>query len=1455
MSQVVVTQETCPICSQKLRDGSDVVEVQQKGADGINNASLLRNNDIHISAGDAVHSKCRMRYINKKYIKIKSTSKDEKVEPPKRSSRVATGPFNSQTDCLFCGTTIKHGTKDTSAAKTDTLTQSILQSCEKRSDQWAFTVKGRIECYGCDLHAADCVYHHACSSHFRMGKNIPLQFQSDPEAKRKKCGRPKNDDQEQAFLKVCSYLESNDEEQLTLSQLAEKMKESLKKPDSEPYGNQYLHRQLRERFQDNIHFTEGEGHDVIVTMREKTSHILRSYFSKEDKDEESQKQAIIQTAARLIKSDIKSNVPSVMDQYPSIESLQLDSALSFIPETLRTLLNGIFVGKDSSRKVAGIGHAIVQAARPRAVVAPLQLGLAVQAHHMYRSRFLIDTLHGMGFSSSYKEVLRFEKNAADSVAPDMLVDNIEMVDRALLFAGDNVDHNILTIDGKGTFHGMGVIAAITPGKKRECIIPRKHIGTLDFAVQSKIPVIEYRFAKHVRQSMVFNDLPTLINVDRTVDVLWELSLDFKQETPGWQGMMHTIHQGLEHPGQSSVVFLPMIDLYSGDKTCILSTLDFVCNLANKHNAPPIITFDQPLYWKAAEIIMDAPQSSPLKSMILLLGGFHTFMNLLGAIGTLMEGTGLRNIMEVVYGSNAVQHMMTGKSVQRAFRGHLLVDRCLSQLVVSELQKDDSQFEALVTQAEEMYSSMLTKETTLESAAASDILNQIKEKMDTKRADLSQRSKTSQLWVSYQKMLQTAQALIKADRIGSWKLHLRAMLDCLPIFAAAGHYNYLKSSYFYLQEMCQLETRHPDIYEKFSRGFHVIRRSDQCWAGLSSDLVIEQTLMRSLKSSGGLTHGSGMTEEMRALWTMSTPITSEYNNAMQEFNDLTYTTSEQHREASKPRIKRDRSDLEKIKAKLSICTPFSSDPSLKNIVTGVVAKEEVNVHVYETVGNKIIEKMVGKPVFGISFKRRDRATTLGDDSFIKVAKDRTIDPALLFQRFLIMSKTGQFSQEDVMSYELCSYPASLFEGKEIFRKANKPQLTQAVTGFSIKKSNTTVLDSVPPTEHYVLDGGSLVHRLAWRKGDSYGAIAKSYADFTIRHYGKATVVFDGYSEGPSIKDNTHQRRGENTHPIINLNADTEFVGRKDDFLTRSSNKEALIKLMTEELEKKGCTVIKASGDADVDIVKAAVKASEIQSTTLIGEDTDLLILLLYYAGTDNRGLYYRSDKAKATKVYNISEMKQVLGNDLCSQLLFVHAFTGCDTTSRIFSVGKHTAFQKLVDGEATIQSCANVFLHPHQDRKAIEDHGTRAMAVLFGGKSADSLASLRYNFFTKKLITAKAFVGPERLPPTESSTKFHCQRVYLQIMVWIGMEGDMDAVDWGWKLVADRFLPIMTEKTPAPASLLQMIHCNCTTGCHTQRCSCRVCGLSCMPSCGPCQLDGNCENNDRHLMWEEECDYI
>ena len=148
----------------------------------------------------------------------------------------------------------------------------------------------------------------------------------------------------------------------------------------------------------------------------------------------------------------------------------------------------------------------------------------------------------------------------------------------------------------------------------------------------------------------------------------------------------------------------------------------------------------------------------------------------------------------------------------------------------------------------------------------------------------------------------------------------------------------------------------------------------------------------------------MTEEMHSLWTMCKPITSEYNNAMQEFNDLTYMISEQHRESTEARLNRDQAGLEKINEKLSTCMPFSLDPSLRNIITGLAANEDMNVDEHETVEKEITEKMIGKHVFGIPFKWKDQAKTLADESTIKFAQGRTTDPDLLFQRFLVLSKT-------------------------------------------------------------------------------------------------------------------------------------------------------------------------------------------------------------------------------------------------------------------------------------------------------------------------------------------------------------------------------------------------------------------------------------------------------------------
>ena len=1449
-------EQSCVFPECRATGTEDYIVITQKGADSINNASVERGDSIIVAAGTKVHKTCRLKYTNKKDIESHNKAKLNCAPALKRSVRDSTHPYDSKEDCLFCGGKIISSKSSAqydeySFVRTETFVDKILMSCKARNDDWSFTVRGRVEYFGRDLHAADCVYHHSCDTNFRTFRDIPAHHRLGPaNNKRMKLGRPTNNDQEEAFLRVCAYLEDNDEEQLTITDLATKMHTYLQASESSAYGNQYLKSKLIAHYGESVFVSEGGGLHDIVTFREKTNAILKEFFLMPKGDEEAQKRAIIETAVKLIKTDIKSDVEPVMSEYPKASDLIMEKALEYVPPSLRSMLQLLVVGKDTQRKVASIGHAIIQAVRPRKVLAPLQLGLAVQMHHHFRSRFLIDTLSAMGYCSSYSEVQRFEENASASVAPDPLGGQIGLSETMLLFAADNVDHNIVTIDGKGTFHGMGMIAAVTPGRQVNYSVLREKICKLNITSETKIPIKEYCLSKHACRSIKFLPLPLLTDEDHKIDLLWEVSLRFHSQLPNWQGLMHTLNSKRCHPGQSSVLFLPMIDMYPGDKTCILSTLEFISNLAAKHNISPVVTFDQPLFWKASVLQNDTEDGNPVRDVILLLGSFHTLMNLLGAIGTLMEGSGLKEILETIFGENAVVHIMSGKAVQRALRGNLLVDQCLTNQIISKIIDSEPGFENHIQELEQLYCKTENGDIDIDEVLGSDCLAKIVEALPCKASDLSDKSKTSKLWLNYLRMLGVARELIEADRSGSWKMHIHAVADCLPIFAAAGHPNYLKSGYLYLQKMNALESENLEVFQKFMRGYHVIRRSDTFWAGLGCDLVIEQTLMRSLKSTGGLTRGSGMSEHQRAIWTMSSPVSSSYNHSMQEFCGMQYTTSEQHKETTTARIIRDKDDLTKLASVLQLYTPFSEETTLRNIITGINGADDGNVHELFSIGRDIVAKMEGQVITSYSHRRNSKAKTLASAKAVKVAEDRSIDPALLFQRFLVVSQTGELNLEEVMKYELSPYPTALFEDRHRLRKADKPALLEAIRKHATSVDGA-ILQYIPKTEHYVLDGGSLLHRLKWTEGSTHWAIAENYASFTSERYGEATVVFDGY-EAPNTKDNTHERRiSTAVNNAVNITDATKFVGKKEDFLSNESNKKTLINMITLHLRQRNCTVIQAKGDADVDIVKAVVTMAANKSTTLIGEDTDLLILLLYHGKIDSQELFFRSDKG-ISHVYNIKTLKAVLGNDICTSLLFAHAFTGCDTTSRIFNVGKKSVFQQIISSGSVLRSCSQMFCTQGNDQVDVESAGCKAMVSLFRGSVSDSLSSLRYRYLCKKVAAARTFVTPERLPPTDAATKYHSRRTYLQIMEWMGMSANMDPTKWGWTIEGGKYMPIMMDTSPAPATLLNMIHCNCSAGCKTIRCGCKKYGLECSAVCGPCQ-DSICENMSHNPILDENDD--
>ena len=163
------------------------------------------------------------------------------------------------------------------------------------------------------------------------------------------------------------------------------------------------------------------------------------------------------------------------------------------------------------------------------------------------------------------------------------------------------------------------------------------------------------------------------------------------------------------------------------------------------------------------------------------------------------------------------------------------------------------------------------------------------------------SRTAKLWLTYMDYIYTLKLFISAERVGNWNMHIIAVCRMLNLFASTGHFNYAKSARMYLQLMLELPAGHLWLYEQFTKHcYHTVRRSDRYWAGLLTDLTIEQLMMHSIKSRGGLTRGRGITETVRLLCVYSMHTCAEVQKAMTDITGLVHRTSDQHVELGNTR---------------------------------------------------------------------------------------------------------------------------------------------------------------------------------------------------------------------------------------------------------------------------------------------------------------------------------------------------------------------------------------------------------------------------------------------------------------------------------------------------------------------------------------------------------------------------
>ena len=416
---------------------------------------------------------------------------------------------------------------------------------------------------------------------------------------------------------------------------------------------------------------------------------------------------------------------------------------------------------------------------------------------------------------------------------------------------------------------------------------------------------------------------------------------------------------------------------------------------------------------------------------------------------------------------------------------------------------------------------------------------------------------------------------------------------------------------------------------------------------------------------------------------------------------------------------------------------------------------------KSVGEKILSLMNGKLATDYSFKQSAQAVTMASKSSVKIADDQVqVDPQLLFQRLIIACDNSQI--EELFQYELCTYPTALFDSPFTLRQPQKPALADALWSKLTPEAKT------PPKGNGTARAGrrcsSPSSSMAKRFSDSQ-TVCDLYCTYMQSKYGRATVVFDGYN-GMSAKAMTQRRASGKAASTVTFTESMSVTLKKDNFLSNPKNKQRFLSMLSKALQNVGCITHHANGDANLLIVKTAVESARTSTTVLVGDDTDLLVLLCYHASVDGYDLYFRPEpkaNARGARVWHMKKVKEQLGKEVCRNLLYHHAITGCDTTSRLYGVARATVLKKFENvlhfkEQAYVFSC-------HSAVSDVVTAGEKALVSLFGGKPGVGLNAVRHQHYFEQLAIKTSHIESQNLPPTAAAARFHSLCVYLQVKQW------------------------------------------------------------------------------------------
>ena len=310
-------------------------------------------------------------------------------------------------------------------------------------------------------------------------------------------------------------------------------------------------------------------------------------------------QRVVKAAAQLIQAEIREREYNSDPYLSHNDTSDLEVGFQLVPSLLQSLITELV---SCQIKQLAIANSIIQAVRPKSVISPILFGVGVQMDHTYGSKWLLDQLARLGFCISSEEVYRF-KQSIMHMEQAQGSSTGHYPSRFTQWTGDNVDQNVATLDGLGSFHGMGLIAVSTvldsyqPGVKHQATECMKHETAQESVKSLGLPIKEY-FVPELRplsavtvcQVRLLQE-PIRLRESLRLNLLWSCGWIFRSlhvKHHGWSGFMQHVSND-ENNGKSEVILLPIVDLNPSDNN---PTLHYIASQAKLLNVVmPCITFD------------------------------------------------------------------------------------------------------------------------------------------------------------------------------------------------------------------------------------------------------------------------------------------------------------------------------------------------------------------------------------------------------------------------------------------------------------------------------------------------------------------------------------------------------------------------------------------------------------------------------------------------------------------------------------------------------------------------------------------------------------------------------------------------------------------------------------------------------------------------------------------------